>query len=75
MYASDFLCIDEILYAARVRRAFLQYMKNKPAKCGIKFLIRDRYNGFAAKNFKHVSAEIIEQIKILIPGVIKFLRF
>ena len=35
--ASNFLCIDETLYAARVRCAFSQYMKNKPEKYGIKY--------------------------------------
>jgi hypothetical protein len=34
---SSFLCVDETLYAARLRCQFIQYMKSKPAKYGIKY--------------------------------------
>ena len=34
---SSNLCIDETLYACRARCAFIQFMKSKPAKYGIKF--------------------------------------
>ena len=34
---SSFLCIDETLYACRCRCNFIQLIKSKPAKYGIKY--------------------------------------
>ena len=43
---SSNLCIDETFYAARMKCQFIQFMKSKPARYGIKFwsLVDVNYN-------------------------------